>query len=759
MLPLYSFLSSVTLGAMRRFIVVLFHLLLFVVPFVFSPLTDELFEFNKMVAVYVFTLMIGAAWAWRMLSEKRVIFRPTPLLWPLLLWLSSHIFSTVLSIDPHTSLYGYYSRFHGGIFSTLSYLVLYFAGAANLKRDDIVPLVRTTVIAAIGVCLYAIPEHFGVSPSCVLLAKQWGVGCWSNETNPQARIFGTFGQPNWLAAYLVMMLPLVLWLALPSITALIRRQKKVDQTQHQLLLAGYVLTAIMVVAALLYTRSRSGFLALGAELALMVAGSFWLWWQQRVAARSWLISVVGFSLLAGIMMVLIGTPFTPSAGELLARFQPQPTITEAPTPTPTPETPAPAPTGTVLERGGTNSGEIRKIVWKGAVEIWKRFPIFGSGLETFAYSYYNVRPIEHNFVSEWDFLYNRAHNEFLNVLATSGLYGILTYLLLLVAIVWQGVQWVWQRGKKYATESVALQTALASGVIALAITNFFGFSTVMVAVLSVVFPLWSVLESEPETLDTAPAVTKTTQTTKKQSGEVEFDLDRWMIGKLALLLFTAWLLLAVMYYWNNDRLMARAKALLGAGYGLEAQRLLTLITSRSPGQYIFWEEKASTESRLAVALQGQDATRSAQYAQLASIAADTAVRLNPVHLNTWKTRARTYMNLASLDGVYLDPAISSLKQATELAPTDAKIPYNLALLYEAIGDPVQARQWYERSIELRPIYEDARVSYGRFLETQQDYAGAIEQYQYYLEKLKPDDVVVREQLDALVATQSATPRP
>ncbi|MDO8734650.1 MAG: O-antigen ligase family protein, partial [Elusimicrobiota bacterium] len=44
--------------------------------------------------------------------------------------------------------------------------------------------------------------------------------------------------------------------------------------------------------------------------------------------------------------------------------------------------------GTQLENGGTESGQIRLIVWKGALEVFKHYPIFGSGVETFAYSYY-----------------------------------------------------------------------------------------------------------------------------------------------------------------------------------------------------------------------------------------------------------------------------------------------------------------------------------------------------------------------------------
>ena len=43
--------------------------------------------------------------------------------------------------------------------------------------------------------------------------------------------------------------------------------------------------------------------------------------------------------------------------------------------------------GPALESGGTESGQIRTIVWKGALEIFKHYPLLGTGPETFAFAY------------------------------------------------------------------------------------------------------------------------------------------------------------------------------------------------------------------------------------------------------------------------------------------------------------------------------------------------------------------------------------
>ena len=98
------------------------------------------------------------------------------------------------------------------------------------------------------------------------------------------------------------------------------------------------------------------------------------------------------------------------------------------------------PTGPALEVGGTESGEIRKYVWQGAFNAWKSTPktmLIGTGTETFAFAFYQFRPVGHNLTSEWDFLYNKAHNEYLNYLATTGIFGLGSYLLFIGSfIVW-----------------------------------------------------------------------------------------------------------------------------------------------------------------------------------------------------------------------------------------------------------------------------------------------------------------------------------
>jgi len=99
-----------------------FYALFFFVPLVMFPATYELFEFNKMWFVFGISILIFFLWASKMIISGQIEIRRTPLDIPIALFLASQIISTIVSIEPHVSLWGYYSRFNGGLFSMIAYI-------------------------------------------------------------------------------------------------------------------------------------------------------------------------------------------------------------------------------------------------------------------------------------------------------------------------------------------------------------------------------------------------------------------------------------------------------------------------------------------------------------------------------------------------------------------------------------------------------------------------------------------------------------
>ena len=396
----------------------LFGILFFFIPLVLWPSTSEIFEFNKMVLTYVATILITAAWGIRMVTERKFVFRRTILDIPLLSFLGSQLISTALSIDPRTSFFGYYSRFNGGFLSTLCYSLLYWAFVSNIDAKGALKLIYVTFASTVLVSTYGVLQRFGIDKNI-----------WVQDV--QNRIFSTLGQPNWLAAFLVALIPLT-W------SSSIKKPWP------------YILSALFFVT-LLFTKSRSGLLGFGVD-GLIFWGFTFLKRKGKSLKEFFVQSrLLQFNLLFLILFLITGPFHIPGIQQQQA-----------------------SPGGPALETGGTESGIIRKIVWKGAFEVWRHYPVFGTGVETFAYSYFRFRPAEHNLVSEWDFIYNKAHNEYLNIAANSGTLGLAAYLFLTGTAVYLFV-------KKGRYEFLA-------GYSGLLVSNFFGFSVVPTQLILFLFP-------------------------------------------------------------------------------------------------------------------------------------------------------------------------------------------------------------------------------------------------------------------------------
>lgn len=706
----------------QRIIVWLFHLLVLTTPLFFAFNTDELFEFNKMILTYVYVVLITAVWIGRMIFEQRLIWRHTKFDYFIGLFLLSQLLSTIFSIHPYTSWFGYYSRFHGGFVSLLSYALLYWACISNLTRKDLRPLAISTMLAGSLVSLYAIGEHFGHSVSCLITSggTSFGADCWVQDV--QRRVFATFGQPNWLAAYVLMLLSALIGILLGRWPTYWER-------------VGFYSAYALLFWTLLYTRSRSGILGFAVAVGVIAGGLLLRWWLQRQrpekreplklrSPRSTSIGVIACLTLGAILVS--GTPYTPSLGELLSQQKVSAPVVETV-----------APVANRLDIGGTDSGEIRKIVWQGAVDVWRRYPVLGSGVETFAYSYYQDRPAAHNLVSEWDFLYNKAHNELLNFLATTGALGLGSYLLLLCSyFVMAGLGFI-KLVRAKADDQALLVLGLAGAVVGLSVSNFFGFSTVVVTVLQY-------LAFASTLLLILPAV--------RQPRAVQ-SISLWQLVFIILVTVGTLVPLKRIHdYYRADINYTAAKTLMARGQIRDAAVKLSTAIKLSPREALYWDELAQLYAQAAVT-NAQAQTEQAKIDQLVTetiAAADRALELNNRQLNLYKTRARIFIMLSELDPQYLAEAVKALESAVSLSPTDPKLLYNLGIIKLQQGDRVTGLALLEKAAALKPNYGSALLELSRqkWADGQQQAAVAdLEQLLQY----EPDAVEVKE----LLASYSA----
>jgi len=618
-----------------------FYLLFTLVPLILTPFNYELFEFNKMLLTYFLTTIIVGCWLIKMVLSKKIIFKRTFLDFPLFLFFLSQFISTLFSIDHHTSLFGYYSRLNGGLLSTICYLLLYYAFVANMTKKTALSLIRYSLFTATIISIYGILEHFGID------AQYW-------VQDVKNRVFSTLGQPNWLAAYLVGLIPLVWALSL-------------NKQNPFILNTSY----LILYTCLLFTKSRSGFLGFLTAFSL-----FWLLTLINIKNRRQVLNrFLFFAFSTLFLSLVIGTPFTPRASQIYKKFT---KIT--PSPIQTTSKPKPQP-------GGTPSGEIRKIVWRGAIKIFQHHPLLGTGPETFAYSYYWYRPREHNDTSEWDFLYNKAHNEYLNYLATTGIFGLGSYLLVIAAFIGWNLKKIRQTPK-------ARCYALLSGYSGLLAAHFFGFSVVITNLFFFLFPALALVLYQD---------TKKKLTLKQTKSNWNSSLT------IILILFSLFIInYSLLKYWYADTLFAKAKKETKAGNVVEAfQHLQKAVKIRK--EPLYYNELANASSVLSVLLQQQkEATAASQMAQFSIEQSDKALKISPYNLNYWKTRTKMFYNLGQVNSDYYQKALKTLLQASKLAPTDAKIFYNLSVLYRYLGEKQKAMETLKKTLKLKPDYPAAQ---------------------------------------------------
>jgi len=404
---------------------------------------------------------------------------------------------------------------------------------------------------------------------------------------------------------------------------------------------------------------------------------------------------------------------------------------------------------TSLETGGTESGTIRKIVWQGAIEVWKHYPIFGTGTETFAFSYYLYRPAEHNLTSEWDYIYNKAHNEYLNVLANTGTVGFLAYL---GSIVFTALQISnfrtkifnqsennknknFKTNKNLDPENGIFNVALLAGYVSILVTNFFGFSVVPIQLLFFLFPAFSIILTDSESIE------KTHNITFSPNQK----LLVWMI-----VLATGCLVFVTCRYWYADYLYAA-----GYNYGRAnrydlSPKYLTQAIKLAPNQSIYYSELAKSYTNLALAYnEADESTVASQLTEAAIENSIKAVNLSPANVNLKRIEFGIFIMLSTIDQNYLLDARDVLVTAIDQAPTDAKLYYNLGLVYSRTYQTDLAVQTLEKAVSLKPNYKDARLAYAILLINKDRDSEARQQLEYILNNLDPSDSVSKQYLESI----------
>jgi len=157
--------------------------------------------------------------------------------------------------------------------------------------------------------------------------------------------------------------------------------------------------------------------------------------------------------------------------------------------------------------------------------------------------------------------------------------------------------------------------------------------------------------------------------------------------------------------WYADTLYAAGNRLEKQGLYPDAYQKLQQAVKLNSGEPVFKDELAYIDSALAVAAVNEKQNDLVpQFTNEAIAQSDFALKISPRNMNFYRTRARVFYNLARIDPKYAAQALAVLQTMNQMAPTDAKIVYNLGLIYYQLGQKNQALEILKKALVLRPTY-------------------------------------------------------
>ena len=612
-----------------------------ITPIIFTTQTSELYEVPKMLFVYFSATVIFFSTIIKFVLTRKVVIPKLGALAALILFIAIQVISTFTSIDKFTSVFGYPTRLNGGLLSQFAYLSLFFCALVNLDKLKSQKLIATIVLTAFAVSLWGIPGHFDKDPSCYVLTGRLTSGCWQQEFNPLVRIFSTLGQPNWLAQYLVLVMPFSL------VLTFIDKKSKLK--------FFWALATIAIFVAFLFTNSRSGLLGFILSLIILTAllGTEFIKERRKI--------FYALSLVILFLLIIFGATLLGRVKEVITLGHQPSTINQP-----------------------TESSSIRLIVWQGAWQVFLNNPILGTGPETFAYSYYKYRPLTHNQTTEWNFFYNKAHNEFLNYLANIGVLGLSAYLI----FIFFSLKAIYQIAKSASVENQLFAKAAIASLVGYQTVIFFGFSIVvsqllMFLIIPIIFTIKDIntLEFSLNFLNGL---------TKKVAGAVILLAGLWTLTLIARLYFA-------------DATFSRAQRDENANSLLAYNNAVDIFPVKNP-QYI--AGFAYTASLYASGIDDKQLSSALKKESLASAA--LALKLSPNNLLIVRKVANTYLLLADIDQNSKNQALTVAQKLPQLAPTDPQSFFTLGKVQSALGDKQKAKESLEHALALKPNYQEAK---------------------------------------------------
>jgi tetratricopeptide (TPR) repeat protein len=225
-----------------------------------------------------------------------------PLFVASLLWALVLSIATLFSIAPSVSFWGSYD-YGQGTYLSISYWLFFLLIVFTLRSPvQVRRVITVALLSSLPVAFYGIMQHYGLDPIV-----------WSTQTEIiQQRVTSFAGNPIFLAAYLIMLVPLTILRLTEHIRLLSSESARNTQEElHRapfLHVVGYSLLLCLQLLAILFTQSRGPWL--GLVVSFLIVGSI------VCAQRRWrriMLVALSIGICGLIFLILFNLPHSPLA--------------------------------------------------------------------------------------------------------------------------------------------------------------------------------------------------------------------------------------------------------------------------------------------------------------------------------------------------------------------------------------------------------------------------------------------------------------
>lgn len=389
-------------------------------PSVFSVENADVFVMPKTVVALGLAAALTPLLAIRWLVARWTLvdIRHRPLVWALLAFVSLNLLATAFAIDREHALFGERLQMQG-LATMLAYVIYLVAAWTSIRTSGRRSALLWAVTVAAGVsATYAVMQRIGIDPIWNMLVE--------------GRVFSTFGQPNWLAAFFVSAIPLTLALA---------------AGRHLVVQLLLVALALVELAALAFTLSRGGFIAAAIAGAVLVAG--FIAWRHVVSRRGLaLTALTALIVLGGVAAIPHGRAAVGDVAERIAMID---DVKEA-------------------------SASAHLDQWAVGLAIVGDYPLVGAGQDSYVllFGEYRDEVLPEDRARIWsNYRPESPHNHFLAIAGGMGIPALIAYLGIVGTAVVRGVRGVRRAAAAADSRTVIIGIAFLAVIAGHLVTDFF----------------------------------------------------------------------------------------------------------------------------------------------------------------------------------------------------------------------------------------------------------------------------------------------